>query len=72
MGCDIHCFVEAKVDNKWLLMDHPFVKRHYTLFGRIAGVRDEDQIPIAKDRGIPDDISLGTKLYYDCNKVNNH
>jgi len=82
MGCDIHVYVEVKINDKWKHVDslihdkynegvsdleylssphqvreHLFENRNYTLFGLLAGVRDNSLSPIAPPRGIPDDTS---------------
>lgn len=61
MGCDIHCYIEYKDKNSsyW----HDFggrinPGRFYSIFASLAGVRNSgDIVPIAKPRGIPDDVS---------------
>lgn len=62
MGCDIHVHVEIKVKDKWEHYNIPQVRRYYKLFGLLAGVRDPEQVPIVQPRGVPNDISLVTKL----------
>lgn len=68
MGCDIHLFVEVKVEDKWGAYNHPYIKNDYRLFSKMAGVRqctDERGIniePISKPRGVPDNVSFVTKL----------
>lgn len=57
MGCDIHCFVEKKVKSSWKLVEKLEVGRNYTLFGKMAGVRDRSVEPISEPRHLPDDIS---------------
>lgn len=65
MGCDIHAYVEVKVDGEWLQYSALCMARHYALFGRIAGVRDKDQTPIVKPRGLPKDLSKLVQLAAD-------
>ena len=69
MGCDIHDFVEIKVNDKWemvgevfenydkRLSKHPYDGRNYTLFGLLAGVRNTNVIPISGPKGVPIDDS---------------
>lgn len=37
--------------------DSPFKWRHYSMFGFLAGVRDQTIEPISEPRGIPEDMS---------------
>lgn len=70
MGCDIHCHVEIKVDNRWLHYNHPRVDRSYRLFSKMAGVRNEEPgdkwyvEPLSPPKGMPDDASETTLLDY--------
>ena len=69
MGCDIHPFLEKKVDGKWQAvgdMDQcgsleeykPLEKRDYYLFSILADVRnDSDLVSICPRKGFPDDMS---------------
>ena len=62
MGCDIHCFVEKKVGDKWVELNlEPFDDfRSYGAFGFLANVRNYSQVPfLSDDRGIPEGSSLG-------------
>lgn len=65
MGCDIHVCLEVKINGEWILINHPNVGRDYSLFGKMAGVRDLSVKPISLAKGLPDDISKGTKHYRD-------
>ena len=40
-------------------------ERSYFLFGLLAGVRNYSVEPISQPRGIPDDVSVAIKEYYD-------
>jgi hypothetical protein len=64
MGCDIHWHSEIKVDGVWHHHSAPRVPRDYWLFALLAGVRNYENAvePISKPRGLPDDISVVTKL----------
>jgi hypothetical protein len=58
MGCDIHLHVEARTYSGWHCFHSPRIDRWYSLFARMANVRNcGDVIPIAKPRGLPDDVS---------------
>ena len=63
MGCDIHVCLEVKLRgaDTWEHFLHSTGNRCYRLFGRIAGVRDEEVEPISYPRGIPGDASALTK-----------
>lgn len=71
MGCDIHGTIERKVDDKWVMVE-PFPQdtrdRNYVRFALLAGVRGDG--PTA--RGIPDDVSVSTKLHIDDWGVDGH
>ena len=61
MGCDIHMFLERKVNNKWVMVneiDNSLTDRDYSFFSDLAGVRGEGPKP----KGLPDDISDSVKL----------
>ena len=58
MGCDIHVYVEVKIEGSWYNYGTPYVSRNYTLFAKMADVRNYDSIiPIDTPRGLPTDIS---------------
>lgn len=65
MGCDIHLHIELKINGNWENYSATSVPRNYQLFGLMAGVRDRGIEPISQPKGLPDDISLITKLHYD-------
>lgn len=65
MGCDIHTFTEVKIDGKWYTADQPDVSRWYTLFGKMAGVRDGIIEPISQPKGLPEDISVVARVEAD-------
>lgn len=63
MGCDIHIHQEVKIAGIWHHLGMPSVQRSYRLFTRMAGVREVEGIePISQPRGLPEDITLLTKL----------
>ncbi len=57
MGCDIHLHVEVKIKGKWQHFAQLRPRRDYHLFGKMAGVRDEDPVPISNKRGLPADAT---------------
>jgi hypothetical protein len=67
MGCDIHLYIEVKTENGWELYAHPNIKRNYSLFAKLANVRNENKhiIPIDNPRGLPKDISYLVKKEYE-------
>lgn len=62
MGCDIHVHTEVLINGTWEHLGHPRIDRWYALFGKMAGVRDKSQTPLAHLRGIPDDATTLTKI----------
>lgn len=68
MGCDIHTYVECRVNGLWerqmpegegfsLRRGQWELGRNYMLFGILAGVRNRDVLPISEPRGLPEDCS---------------
>lgn len=39
MGCDIHPFLEAKIQGKWIYIGNVLSYRNYSLFSKLSGVR---------------------------------
>ena len=74
MGCDIHTHFELKIDGKWEYYGPGDFDRDYTLFTRLAGVRDywDDTERIDDPRGLPDDITMMIKLHVDDWGINGH
>lgn len=72
MGCDIHVHFEIKLNDKWEHYSQPKICRNYELFGKIAGVRNSDIIPIHPPRGLPDDCSIITKFCADIIGTDGH
>lgn len=67
MGCDIHATIEYnkwkdRLPSYWIGMAKDFdIDRLYTLFGYLAGVRDDDVEPLSKPKGVPIDASYEFK-----------
>lgn len=77
MGCDIHLHQEIKIDGKWEHYRACDVPRYYRLFYKMAGVRGmsrdgEPVKPISSPRGVPDDVSVVTKVSLDRWKDDGH
>lgn len=65
MGCDIHAFVEVKVNDTWHTYAKPRIKRRYDLFEKMAGVRGDVENAMVAPRGLPQDVALVTKIEAD-------
>lgn len=65
MGCDIHPHIEIKIDDKWEHYSVPRIKRRYSLFEKIAGVRGNVMNAITPPRGVPHDMSRVTQICWD-------
>lgn len=68
MGCDIHMHIEVKIDGRWEHLTSPDIARNYSLFSRMAGVRQDTREsiePISYPRGLPGDCNALTKLESD-------
>jgi hypothetical protein len=72
MGCDIHLHSEIKINGKWEHYSAIEVDRDYMLFGLMAGVRDSKVTPICQPQGLPDNLSVVTKLDYERMKDDAH
>ena len=72
MGCDIHLHSEIKINGSWEHYSVIKVNRDYMLFGLMAGVRDSKVTPICKPQGLPDNLSVVTKLDYERMKGDAH
>lgn len=68
MGCDIHLHTEVKINGVWHHYSCPSVRRFYSVFARMANVRNppgKNHIePIAEPRGLPSDCSPVTLLSF--------
>jgi hypothetical protein len=67
MECNIFVCVEVKINNRWTLINYPKIERNYKLFTLMANVKNEDNKwdPMLTPKGLPKNISKGTKLYFD-------
>ncbi len=86
MGCDIHFYVERKIDGKWVQQfknvpdpgpwkhnsKYWYTERNYILFGLLAGVRCDDITPLSPPRGIPDDLSDDLLIEYNEIGISDH
>lgn len=70
MGCDIHCFVEKKVDGVWQSVgEEEDLWRDYALFGALASVRREYPGVSKEPLGLPTDASAEVRAdhkIWDC------
>jgi hypothetical protein len=66
MGCDIHVHTEVKIGGEWHHLGHPNIGRNYSLFSKMAGVRNysPEETPLAEPRGLPEDATFLTKFDY--------
>lgn len=64
MGCDIHMYIEVKIEGQWHYYGEANIKRNYNLFSRLAGARLSERFPpIVAPRGVPDDLSAVTRMH---------
>ena len=64
MGCDIHLYVEFKLNNQWFsIVTNPFMIRNYQLFNALAGARGSDA-PLYAIKGFPSDAKY-TDAHHD-------
>jgi len=79
MGCDIHCFAEVKIGGKWEFYGELDISRDYELFSSMAecgrngyakghsdwmeGMRERWE-PIVPNRGLPEDLTFMTRIFY--------
>lgn len=76
MGCDIHSFGEVRSASGTYetLLTSPFNWRAYGMFALIFGVRNNSYgfVPIAKNRGLPVDVSVVCKASSDAYGYDSH
>lgn len=68
MGANIHAHIEVSKNHQWAHFAAPAVARHYTLYNLIAGIRDnpaDNNPPVCKHFGLPDDISPVTRICHE-------
>src|SRR5574338_845063 len=66
MGCDIHMHIEVKYRGEWHHLSHPRIERSYEFFAHMARCgRCKEIDPVAENRGIPEDMSLVTRIDYE-------
>lgn len=81
MGCDIHAFIERKVDEEWHMI-HPIRgwgddsgsggQRDYDFFSHLCGVRAQDPSDYPTPEGLPEDVSVICKLESDAYGCDGH
>jgi hypothetical protein len=78
MGCDIHIYVEHRVEGEWRLLEevplwtsvdgkttNTYSTRDYDLFGILADVRNgSGHPPISESKGLPTDVSPSLRAAY--------
>ena len=62
MGCDIHSFLEIKVNGHWVMISQAEGPRSYAVFQKMAGVRGDVDEAISPPKGLPEGMSEGTAL----------
>lgn len=63
MGCDIHAFIEVKIDNEWHNYMPLNIVRDYQLFSRMTNIVGRgNQIAIINEKGLPVDLSKILKI----------
>lgn len=65
MGCDIHGHFELKIKDRWIYYAPANFDRNYSMFAKLAGVRDCGAEPdkIDDPRGLPTDITEMTRIH---------
>jgi len=81
MGCDIHFYVERKIDEEWVQQFNPnqekkwdkywYDGRSYWLFSLLAGVRGPFEA-FSEPRGLPHGLSKGLETEWEQWKGNGH
>ena len=58
MGCDIHEYVEVKINGKWVYVGGIAIGRNYALFSVLADVRNNGSVGCVtgEPRGIPENV----------------
>lgn len=63
MGCDMHAFMELKIDGRWEC--HSVIKPHrnYEMFAKLVGVRGNVEDAMFELKPLPEDLSNVVKVY---------
>jgi len=64
----MHLHIEIKINDVWEHYGCPYIPRDYEMFGKMAGVRNKEIIPIVQPKGLPEDITLLTKIGHEQEK----
>ena len=70
MGCDIHTYVEANINDEWTFVYKPTYgtwaeSRNYKFFANLANVRTLERHPRSEPKGLPTDVSKIVRLEYE-------
>lgn len=66
MGCDIHVSIEVNIYEVWFMqVNNIRIDRNYRIFSLLADCGRGDCRPIADNRGLPKDVSYGTKCFFE-------
>ena len=72
MGCDIHAYVEEKIDNEWHMVSKVMGSgndRDYEFFTHLCGVRSNSPSDGPDPKGLPDGVSVVVRKFserWDC------
>ena len=72
MGCDVHGHFEVQINGKWEHYSTPNIHRNYALFEKMAGVRGSINNAIVPPKGLPEDVSLVTRIAANYMGVDGH
>lgn len=74
MGCDIHGWVEIRTHNWYAMVNiEGCTGRSYDTYGCLFGVRNSANFePVAKRRGLPDDLSIKARRDYQSAESDHH
>ncbi len=74
MGCDIHAHIEVKLNGKWEYYSPLAIWRSYATFAKMANVRNwgGGPRPLSLPKGLPNDVTLMTKLHSDYYGIDGH
>jgi hypothetical protein len=58
VGCDIHSYIEMKIEDTWVYAGYIVVWRNYHLFAKLADVRNDGSVTdYIEAKGLPSDVS---------------